>query len=107
MMQFSYYLVATLGGTFTVIAVMLRANRSLRTKAKQEAKAELWNDIRRSFIADVANNHLPHIQHCLERIAEKLQIRLPDPPPIRYMPFDPSYMPFDPTLPVDHGRSRE
>lgn len=43
--------------------------------------------IMRAFVKDVARNHLPHIDHCLNLIATKLDIEIPEPPPIRFVDF--------------------
>ena len=91
--QSSYYLLAALGAALSAVGILIRARRADKERIKHQAKEEVWDDLRRSFIADVATNHLPHIQQCLELIARHLEIELPDTPPIRYMPFRPDEKP--------------
>lgn len=42
-------------------------------------------EIERAFVHDMATNHLPHIYHALELIADRLHIRIGDPPPLRFI----------------------
>ena len=42
-------------------------------------------EISRAFVNDIANNHLPHIYHALQLIAQERDIVLSDPPPVRFM----------------------
>jgi len=37
------------------------------------------------FSKDVAENHLPHVQSSLSAIAKKLDVDIPEPPPIRFI----------------------
>ena len=47
------------------------------------------DEIQRAFLDDVASNHLPRIYNALALIANHLQIKLEEPPPVRF--FDVSY----------------
>jgi hypothetical protein len=42
-------------------------------------------EIARVFVRDVATNHLPHIYHALQLIAQERDIDLPEPPPLRFV----------------------
>ena len=42
-------------------------------------------EISRVFTRDIATNHLPHIYHALQLIAQHHAIDLPDPPPVRFV----------------------
>lgn len=42
-------------------------------------------EISRVFTRDIATNHLPHIYHALQLIAQHHDIDLPDPPPVRFV----------------------
>jgi len=43
------------------------------------------DEIERTFVRDVATNHLPHIYHALRLIANHLQIQLDEPPPVQFL----------------------
>ena len=43
------------------------------------------SEISRVFVHDIARNHLPHIYHALQLIAQEHDIVLSDPPPVRFM----------------------
>lgn len=60
--------------------------------ARLEKRGEMGYEtrIKDEFIFDVAVNHLPHIESSLELIARHLNIDLPEPPPIKWLPYDPS-----------------
>ena len=42
-------------------------------------------EISRVFLCDIAANHLPHIYHALQLIAQEHGIELSDTPPVRFM----------------------
>lgn len=42
-------------------------------------------EIAQVFVRDMATNHLPHIQGCLNKIAKKVGVELPDDPPIQFV----------------------
>ncbi len=42
-------------------------------------------EISRMFVHDIATNHLPHIYHALQLIAQEHAIELSDPPPVRFV----------------------
>ena len=87
--QVAYYLLAALLAFIGIVGYMVRGNRVLVARIKKDAEDAVWDTLRSSFVSDLATNHLPHIQMCLEMIAEKLNVKLPEPPPIRYMPRRP------------------
>jgi len=43
------------------------------------------DELQRAFVRDMATNHLPHIYDALRRLAHKLQVELPDPPPVHFV----------------------
>ena len=86
--QIAYYLLAALVAALTAIGIMQKSHKAKVARIEQGAVDKVWDGLRRSFIRDMATNHLPHIQMCLEMISKKLDIDLPEPPPIRYMPQD-------------------
>jgi hypothetical protein len=43
------------------------------------------SQIERTFVRDMATNHLPHIYHAIEQIAARLDVKLADPPPLRFV----------------------
>jgi hypothetical protein len=43
------------------------------------------DEIRRTFIRDMAVNHLPHLYHALRQIAGHLGIELEDPPHVQFL----------------------
>lgn len=57
---------------------------------KRDARQEYETALKDSFIYEVATNHLPHLYDGLKLIAESLGVKLPEPPPIKYLPFDPT-----------------
>lgn len=42
-------------------------------------------EISRAFVHDIATNHLPHIYHALQLIAQEHDVVLSEPPPVRFM----------------------
>lgn len=46
------------------------------------------DEINRTFVRDVATNHLPHIYDALHRIAERQGIKLGLPPMVRFVDLD-------------------
>ena len=46
------------------------------------------DEINRTFVRDVATNHLPHIYDALHRIAERQGIKLGLPPMVRFVDID-------------------
>ena len=56
---------------------------------KERGRREVIHEVNESFVYDMATNHLPHLYDGMRLIAEKLDVQLPDPPPIRFVPFDP------------------
>lgn len=50
-------------------------------------------EISRAFVHDIANNHLPHIYHALQLIAQEHDIVLSEPPPVRFMELNGSKWP--------------
>jgi len=45
-------------------------------------------EISRVFVCDIASNHLPHIYHALQLIAEDRGIGLPAAPAVRFLELD-------------------
>ena len=43
------------------------------------------DEISRSFILDMALNHLPHLYHALRQIASHLGLELEEPPPVQFL----------------------
>ena len=43
------------------------------------------DEIERTFVRDMATNHLPHIYHALRLITEHLDIEFGEPPPVRFL----------------------
>lgn len=73
-----------------IIAVtpVVLGGRWLVRRIKQSGRDEAQAQMRDDFVFDVATNHLPHVFDALTKIATKLEIELPEPPPIRFVPFD-------------------
>ncbi|HLX00456.1 MAG TPA: hypothetical protein VKR82_17595 [Candidatus Acidoferrales bacterium] len=46
------------------------------------------DELQRAFVRDMATNHLPHIYYALHHLAHKLQVDLPDPPPVHFVAFN-------------------
>jgi hypothetical protein len=44
--------------------------------------------IERTFLSDMANNHLPHIYHALRLIAAHQGIDIGEPPPVRFIEWN-------------------
>lgn len=75
-----------LGGVVALAIGLIQGERWLANRYKAQGRTEVWDNLNNTFVADIATNHLPHIQNALELIAKKVGVDLPDPPPIRYMP---------------------
>jgi hypothetical protein len=46
------------------------------------------DEIRRTFIRDMAINHLPHLYHALRMIGARLGLELADPPRVQFLEFN-------------------
>lgn len=46
------------------------------------------DEITRTFVRDIATNHLPHIYSALRQIAEEQEIALEEPPLVRFVDLD-------------------
>ena len=79
-------LAGSLGGFVALLVLLLHLQNRRDARIRAEARNRVWEDLNNSFISDMAENHLPHLYDGMKRIAAKLGIDLPDPPPIRYMP---------------------
>lgn len=82
-----YYMVATLAAITGTALALWKVQASILKRERLKERDRVWDTVSRSFVADVANNHLPHIQQCLRLIAEAMHIPLPEPPPIRWMGY--------------------
>ena len=79
-------LASALGGCVALLIFFLHLQNRRDMRIRRETRDRVWDDLNNSFISDMAENHLPHLYDGMKRIAAKLGIDLPDPPPIRYMP---------------------
>ena len=43
------------------------------------------DEIRRAFVHDMALNHLPHLYHALQRIADHMGLEIEEPPPVQFL----------------------
>lgn len=62
---------------FTVLAQLVVFLRWLHRRMRDD-------EIELAFLEDLASNHLPRIYKALTLIADHLQIKLDDPPPVRF-----------------------
>jgi len=46
------------------------------------------DEIRRTFIRDMAINHLPHLYHALRMIGARLGLELAEPPRVQFLEFN-------------------
>ncbi len=46
------------------------------------------DEIQHAFVRDMAVNHLPHIYEALHALARAMNVKLPEPPPVRFIVLD-------------------
>lgn len=83
-------LASALGGLVALAIALIRLERWIANRYRKQGRSQVLESLSHTFISDVATNHLPHIFDALKLIAEKIGVELPDPPPIRYLPYDPT-----------------
>jgi hypothetical protein len=83
-------LAGSLSGLVALTLAIINVYGWWSRRIRMHERHEIFTTLNDSFIAEMASNHLPHIYDALQLIAHKFDVHLPDPPPIRYMPFDPN-----------------
>lgn len=80
-LEFISYTIGSLVGLSTLAVSVVKTTKWGYRKARQ-------SEITHDFVVAMATNHLPHIYHGLELIADKLEIEMTDPPAIKYTAED-------------------
>jgi hypothetical protein len=85
MNQLLAYLASGLGGIVTTLVAFKAWDASRIRRIQRSERHKVWEEIHQTFVAEIAQNHLPHIYAALEKIAEKLSLDLAERPAIRYL----------------------
>ena len=73
---------------FAIGAISAGAIKFYRWALNRGRKQVIAN-VTDTFVYEVAVNHLPHVYDALKLIAARLDVELPEPPPIKFIPHEP------------------
>lgn len=69
-----------------VLGMLVAGARQAYKWTINRGRRQVVDSVSESFVYEIATNHLPHVYDALTRICDKLEITLPDPPPIKFIP---------------------
>jgi hypothetical protein len=85
MNQLLAYLFSGLGGIVATVVAFRAWDSSRIRRIQRSERSKVLDEIRQTFIGEIANDHLPHIYTVLEKIADKLELHISERPAIRYL----------------------